>query len=117
MEFGHVELFVRDMEAARRFYVDLLGGEVLVEQGNGRYLWVEFGERELLLRVGDPGKPADSYNDAGVGLVLYTDSLAADVERLLGAGVTCEAMPDEPSCFSLQDPDGHWWQLVEPMHP
>ena len=117
MELGHVELFVRDMTAARRFYLDLLGGTVVTEQGDGRFLWVRLGERELLLRIGETATPADAYDTAGVGLVLYSDSLDADVQRLSEAGVTCAPMPNEPGCFTLQDPDGHWWQLVDPEHP
>jgi catechol 2,3-dioxygenase-like lactoylglutathione lyase family enzyme len=117
MELGHIELFVRDPDAARRFYVALLGGVVVAEQGDGRFLWVRIGERELLLREGNPGPATSSYDDAGVGLVLYSPVVDEDVARLTEAGVRCLPIDGEPGCFTLRDPDGHWWQIVDPSHP
>jgi catechol 2,3-dioxygenase-like lactoylglutathione lyase family enzyme len=116
MEPGHIELFVRDVAVSAAFYVDVLGFELVAEQGGGRFVWVGLGNREVLLRLGEPRPPAAAYERTDVGLVLYTDDVTADVERLRSAGVACEAMPGEPGCFTFCDPDGHWWQLVDPRH-
>jgi catechol 2,3-dioxygenase-like lactoylglutathione lyase family enzyme len=116
MELGHIELFVRDVAVAAGFYVDVLGFELVAEQADGRFVWVRLGDREVLLRLGESRPPAAAYDRTAVGLVLYTDDVAADVGRLRSAGVTCETMPGEPGCFTFRDPDGHWWQLVDPRH-
>jgi catechol 2,3-dioxygenase-like lactoylglutathione lyase family enzyme len=104
------------MDAARGFYVDVLGAAVVAEQGGGRFLWIRLADREILLRVGDPGPVAATYDGCGIGLVAYSSDLDVDVRRLQDAGVQCAPMPGERGCYSFQDPDGHWWQLVDPDH-
>jgi catechol 2,3-dioxygenase-like lactoylglutathione lyase family enzyme len=117
MELGHIELFARDVAASTAFYVDALGFELVAEQDGGRFVWVRLGEREVLLRPGEPPPPARDYDRTGVGLILYSDNIVDDVARLRQSGVSCDAMPGEPGCFTFHDPDGHWWQLVDPTHP
>ena len=52
---------------------------------------------------------ADDKNS--VNLVVYSDDVATDLGRLHAAGV---ATTERASCHHFQDPDGYWWQLVDP---
>ncbi|MCB9464288.1 MAG: VOC family protein [Candidatus Eisenbacteria bacterium] len=54
MRFGHVELFIQDIAAARVFYEQVLGAVLVSEQAEGRILWFELGGMEILLRPGRP---------------------------------------------------------------
>ena len=49
LKLGHLELFVRDPARSRDFYRDVLGFELLAEQGSD-YIWIKSGDREILLR-------------------------------------------------------------------
>ncbi len=111
LQLGHVELFAADTEAARDFYVDILGARLVSDQRP--YFWVAFGEREILLRPG-AGPRADTYGGAGTALVLYTDDLPAALARLAHAGLEPTAHDGCPECPVFQDPDGHWIQIVNP---
>jgi catechol 2,3-dioxygenase-like lactoylglutathione lyase family enzyme len=113
MQLGHIELFVGDALAARRFYTRVLGFELVMEQGEA-FTWLKSGGTELLLRPGNPESTPAGYTVAPVGFVLYTSDLSAELERLAELGVSCQAMPGEPDCYVFSDLDGHWFQLVNP---
>ena len=106
--FGHIELFARDPEASRCFYVDALGARLVADQG--RTQWVEIGGAVILLRPGAPEVPAD-YRRAAEGLVLYCADAAQLEARLQQAGVET-GRADQDDCVTFQDLDGHWWQAV-----
>ena len=113
MRAGHIEVFVRDVTVARAFYASVLGFEVFDVQGDGAFVWLRLGEREILLRPGAPPPPAARYRDAAVGFVLFTDDLTKTCRELEGRGlVFCG--DDGPDCPTFTDPDGHWFQLVDP---
>ena len=114
MKLGHIELFVRDVQESRRFYEDTLGCEVTSVQDEGRIVWVKLGETEILLRPG-PGAPtAARYQFAASGLTLYTEDLDATVERLENKGLAFAGLDGSDRCLTFQDPDGNWFQLVDP---
>ncbi|MBI3158655.1 MAG: VOC family protein [Chloroflexi bacterium] len=113
MRIGHLEIFVRDPAAARRFYEEGLGFEFTAEQG-ADFVWLKSGGLEVLLRRGQPPTAPDNYHASAAALVLYSDDLAAAQERLAAAGVPVEPMENEPDCVVFQDPDGNWLQLVNP---
>ena len=114
MKLGHIELFVQDPEESRQFYEDTLGFEVTSVQAEGRVVWVKLGETEILLRPG-PGAPAAAqYQSAAAGLTLYTDDLDATVERLESKGLALAGLDGSDRCLTFQDPDGNWFQLVDP---
>jgi catechol 2,3-dioxygenase-like lactoylglutathione lyase family enzyme len=112
VNIGHIEIFTRHMARARAFYENALGGELVSDQG--QFVWLRLGSVEALLRPGNPPKPAASYAQSGTAIVLYTDALAAAVGQLEAHGVTLHPMDGEPGCFTFQDPDGNWFQLVNP---
>jgi catechol 2,3-dioxygenase-like lactoylglutathione lyase family enzyme len=117
MHIGHIELFVSDPLASRDFYVTKLGFEVVAEQGPEgqapRFVWLKLGESgpEILLR---PGKPLSqpSYQQAQAGIVLYTSDEPATMKELSARGLVINGEDTGCPCFS--DPDGHWWQIVNP---
>jgi catechol 2,3-dioxygenase-like lactoylglutathione lyase family enzyme len=115
MRFGHLELFVRDPAVARAFYEEALGLSVVGVQGGGDFVWLRLDEREVLLRKGEPPPAPSSYRAATLGIVLYTDDLPGTRRLLAERGVEFLG-EDEPGCLVFRDPDGHWFQLVDPSH-
>jgi catechol 2,3-dioxygenase-like lactoylglutathione lyase family enzyme len=113
MRVGHIELFVSDPLASKTFYEDVLGGEVVAVQGD-RFVWMKFGEVELLLRPGSPGPEAAAYGEGRAGVVLYTDDLAARVAELKARGLAFRGTDGSDDCLTFTDPDGHWFMLVDP---
>ena len=99
MKLGHIELETADPLASMRFYVDVLGYELVANQGD-RFIWVAKDGVEFLLRPkGDYELPC---------LVYYSDDPEADAQRL-GLPVECKG-----SCFHLTDADGTSMQIVNP---
>lgn len=118
MRIGHTELFVADPLASRDFYVGVLGFELVAEQGPAegppRYVWLSCGDREILLRPAGarPADPPASYQQARSAIVIYTDALEETTQRLRAQGLVINGEDTGCPCFS--DPDGHWWQIVNP---
>ena len=113
MKIGHLELFVANPLASLPFYRDVLGFEVVTVQA-GSFVWLKLGEQELLLRPGRPFSSPPAYADSRVGIVLYTNNLLETVETLRQRGLAITCMPNEESCYNFTDPDGNWFQLVDP---
>lgn len=111
LRLGHVELFSQDTRRARDFYRDVLGAEVVTEQPGG-FRWLELGGVEILLRPGAPSASAMRYRDADQGLVLYCDDVPAVLQVLEDRGLAVSG--DDDGCPTFADPDGHWFQLVDP---
>ena len=111
MKLGHIELFVRDPLQAKQFYEDVLGCAVTAVQGQ-QFVWLLLGETEILLRPGTPQQSAKSYEETAVALVLYTDNLPQTLTRLQNHNLTCHPMDGD--CYTFTDPDGNWFQLVNP---
>ena len=108
MKLGHVELPVRDPLRALAFYRDVLGFQLEVNQVD-RFIWMTSGDVTLLLR---PGAEEDPPGDlARANLVLYSDDLTADVERVRASGVE---LSERSNCFHFRDTEGNWLQLVDP---
>ena len=91
-----------------RHYVDVLGFELVANQGD-RFIWVKCGGVEVLLKPGAGHEPR-AFDDAPC-IVLYTEELEARHAAFVSRGVT---MRTEGNCHHFQDPDGHWYQLVDP---
>jgi uncharacterized glyoxalase superfamily protein PhnB len=106
-------LTVRDAEAARRFYADLLGGTVSFtfpgDDGRPVYLGVDVGSSHVGLGV-DPDAQAWP-SPRPVSLWIYTDDCDALTERLREAGVTVAAEPADQvwgeRIARVLDPDGN----------
>ena len=102
MKFGHIELEASDPLASMRHYVDVLGYNLVANQGD-KFVWLEKGGAEYLLRPpGDYPLPCFVY---------YTDDPATEAQRLRAAGVDVE---EKGTCFHYSDADGHSFQIVNP---
>jgi len=113
MKVGHVELLVRDPLASRRFYEEVLGFRVEAVQAE-TFVWLDAGGTEILLRPGGGAADASSYDRAASALVLYTDDLPAERRRLESRGLEFRGTDGSDDCMTFTDPDGNWFQLVDP---
>jgi len=106
---GHVSLFVRDLEATRRFYRDLLG---LTETGtgkDGRIVFFSAGVRHHdlsceLARADGPG-PQPKGVPGLYHIAFAVGDLAAARRAVEAAGLT--PFGEYARGFCVRDPDGH----------
>ena len=89
VRFGHIEVFVTDPARSKRFYRDVLGFEVTATQGD-RFVWLQKGDVEILLRAGRPPQPASRYEGASSSVRFWhvEGSVHAAGSRTLGAALT-----------------------------
>ena len=114
MTVSHVQLVsipVTDQDRARDFYVDVLGLTLLEDASMGPSMrWVRVAPRgaqtSMTLVTWFDSMPAGSLR----GLVLETDDLEGDAERLRANGVAIEGGVQEAPWgryVQLTDPDGN----------
>jgi catechol 2,3-dioxygenase-like lactoylglutathione lyase family enzyme len=115
MQIGHLELFVKEPLKSMEFYRDVLGCEVVAVQRD-TFVWLSRGPIELLLRPGNGPSPAEQYNRTSTGIVLYTDDLQKTAAELTERGLQFNGTDGSDECLTFTDPDGHWFQLVNPNH-
>lgn len=109
---GHIELFVDNVDVSKAFYTNVLLMPIIQDQGE--FVWLEFGKIELLLRKGSV-HDSDSYNSSTHALILYTDNLVESKNFLESKGVRFLGTDDNnPKCLTFKDPNGLWFQLVNP---
>lgn len=113
MEPGHLEILAEDPNRTQKFYCDVLGFELTTIQG-GQFIWLKKGQMEILIRPGQKQDTASRYEDAAVGFVIYTDDIEESLKQLRGKGVEIRGMVDSNKCYSFTDPNGNWFQLVDP---
>jgi catechol 2,3-dioxygenase-like lactoylglutathione lyase family enzyme len=114
MSITKVQLFsipVTDQDRARDFYTGVLGMELVREMPMGPSMrWVQVrpkgADTSITLVTWFSSMPAGSLT----GLVLETDDLDAEIDRLKGLGVE----PEEPArqqawgrSVTIRDPDGN----------
>jgi len=114
MRIGHIELFVRDPIKSKAFYSNVLGFTVVDVQGE-EFVWLQNGTTEILLRPGVPPSPVAEYAEAPAGIVLYTDNLPETKRQLEAKGLEFRGTDGSAKCQTFTDPDGHWFQLVNPQ--
>ncbi|HVZ41206.1 MAG TPA: VOC family protein [Candidatus Kapabacteria bacterium] len=112
MKVGHLELFVSEPHRSRFFY-ESLGFELLEIQGD--CIWLKLADAEILLRPGRLAPSGRDYREATVGIVLYTEDLPGALHALEKRGLV-PVGNDGPNCPTFTDPDGHWFQLVDPRN-
>lgn len=114
MKIGHIELFVRDPGISKKFYTETLGFKLVEEQGNGNFVWVSSGEIIILLRPGKSTDKATAYDSSASGIVIYTENLDETRKVLISRGLKFGGTDGSDRCLTFTDPDGHWFQLVNP---
>ena len=114
MKYGHTEIFVRDPLAAKAFYTDVLGFELDVVQQE-KFVWLRSDGATFLLRPSqDRRTAATAYQTADTAIVLYTDDLDTTKSLLESRGLVFAGTDGSPRCLTFTDPDGNWFQLVNP---
>jgi catechol 2,3-dioxygenase len=114
---GHVSLFVRDLEATRRFYRDLLG---LAETGtgkDGRIVFFSAGVRHHDLSCEVARAPGPGPQPKGVPGLYHVafevgdtpDELAAARSHVVAHGL--DVFGEYARGFCVRDPDGHEVEL------
>ena len=102
---------VRDLDAGRAFYRDVLGFEEMFVDFDDEWSRLEHGGMEIALAVGDP---AESSGVAHVDVV----DVKADAERLREAGVEVGVVFElhgQIRLVDVFDPDGNRIQLAQSL--
>ncbi|HAX48948.1 MAG TPA: VOC family protein [Ignavibacteria bacterium] len=113
IKFGHIEIFVKDPIASKDFYINVLGFELETIQAE-KFIWLKHAESLILLRPGKENEPSPNYQSARTGFVLYTNDLDKTGAELLNRGLMFKGTDGSDRCLTFQDPDGNWFQLVNP---
>lgn len=114
---GHVNVVCADLDAACRFYRELLGLDAIARAPGGRRdgAWFQLGAQELHLSL-EPG--ADLAGSEG-HFALLVSSLAELTDRFARAGwpvVPGRQVPGMERCF-VRDPSGNLIELQELARP
>jgi catechol 2,3-dioxygenase-like lactoylglutathione lyase family enzyme len=116
----HVTIVVRDLDATRRFYVDILGmQEVERPAFSFRGQWFQAGATQihtiLEFEGSGPAGSGSGNNSRGHHFAFVVEDAAAWVARLAGFGVAPisppRTRPDGAVQVFVQDPDGHLVEL------
>ena len=102
-----------DQEAAKKFYVEQVGFNVITESNFGNQKWIQLGlpgsETSITLVNWFPNMPAGCLQ----GILIKTDDIERDVKTLQEKGVAMgkiEAM-QWGKFAGFKDPDGNGWSL------
>ncbi|MCU0490073.1 MAG: VOC family protein [Chloroflexaceae bacterium] len=109
IRLGNINLFVQDIERARRFYVEALG---LVEdsarsQPPGFYLLLAGGCTLTLQDASAPGAFAGSAESIEIGFAVDDVAAARQQVAAWGASVSDVQQMGWGGGFDARDPDGH----------
>lgn len=117
--YSHVAISVTDVDAARRFYIDLLGFEDLPRPDFGfPGAWLQVGTLQLHLGQVDEMKPSAGFPH--FALHVPTDAFDTTVESLRAAGVQFLGEPSSRVDFGttvwaafITDPAGNVIELTD----
>lgn len=115
IRFGHTEIFAEDPLRSKEFYENILGFE-LVEVQSEKFVWLKSGNNLFLLRPGKNDLQVRKYKNSNSGFVLYTENLEQSKNDLISRGLEFKGTDGSDSCLTFTDPDGNWFQLVDPAH-
>jgi catechol 2,3-dioxygenase-like lactoylglutathione lyase family enzyme len=102
---SHLFVHVVALERSRRFYVDLLGLEILAEEPG----YLRLGGRDGF-EMGVEERPAGDVGATGIEIVVRVPDVDAAATRLRAAGVPVTAPADQAWGVRhawLHDPDGY----------
>jgi catechol 2,3-dioxygenase len=117
VELGHVSLFVRDLDATRHFYRDILGLEETGTGKQGRIVFFSAGVRHHDLSCEVARTEGSGLPPKGApGLYHIAFSVGRSIAELARARRWVEAhdlapFGDAEESFSVRDPDGNQIEL------
>ena len=117
LELDHVSLFVRDLDATRHFYGDILGLRETGTGKNGRIVFFSAGHRHHDVSCELARAPGPGPQPKGVpGLYHFAFTVGAGAEALADARRWVEShgltpFGETPTSISVRDPDGHEVEL------
>jgi catechol 2,3-dioxygenase-like lactoylglutathione lyase family enzyme len=98
---------------SKDFYEKVLGFEVEEIQG-GKFVWLNKNGNKYLLRLGQKYNNSSEYQNTNIATVLYCEDLDQTVEELKNRGLKFKGTDGSERCLTFSDPDGNWYQLVNP---
>ncbi len=112
-EIGHAVLNVRDPEVSARWYVDIMGMEIVAEAPAFPAIFLSFGRRDHDLAL-FKSEPAGEHGGRQLNhLAFELDGTLRDLQdfrqRLVAHGVTITGTVDHGISYGIYflDPDGH----------
>ena len=103
----HFELHVRDLDAAKTFYVDRLGLPILQETGSMNLLALRVGKSRMSIF----GNRTDPSGAGPSQIILAVEDIEQAVAELEGSGVVVSGPPVTAGTFlkfvTALDPDGN----------
>jgi len=114
-----ISIPVKDQQAARSFYTNLLGCKVLIDMpfgSDGVTRWIQLQlpgvETALTLVTWFPQMPPGSAQ----GIVLATEDMAKTHAELKRRGLAISDIAHQPYGLeaTFSDPDGNGWVLLQP---
>jgi catechol 2,3-dioxygenase-like lactoylglutathione lyase family enzyme len=116
-------LYVDDLEAAERFYCDVLGMEFISRQ-EGRHVFLRCGQQMVLLfdprQSADPSSTLPTHGTQGPGHIAFAadeDQMADWKRQLEVQGVSIEKImtwPGGATSFYFRDPAGNSLEIASP---
>jgi catechol 2,3-dioxygenase len=119
-KLGHVVLTVRDLERSERFYVDVLGFDVVARMDAPPTVFFSLGDNHHDFAISGLGPDATvpEPNSPGLAHVAFkvgdsTEDLRDAKEHLDGLGIEIVMTADHTVSESVYvtDPDGNWVEL------
>lgn len=109
----HAVLWVSNLEASKKFYIDLLGMTIAHESPHGAFLWC--GKQEVILFQTKDGAPVQGGAEIQHMAFRLEDGSYEDVKATLESwGCKVEGRPGDDRCLYFDDPDGHRLQVLTP---
>ena len=113
MKFGHIEIFVKNPLKSKEFYNNVLGFSTIDVQ-HDKFVWLSLNDLTILLRPGENKLHTGIYKDTNSAIVLYTNNLEKTRDKLVERGLSFAGTDGSENCLTFTDPDGNWFQLVNP---
>lgn len=115
IRFGHTEIFVKDPLRSKDFYEKILGFE-FIEVQSEKFVWLKLRDNLFLLRPGKNDLKVSEYRNSNTGMVIYTDDIDKARKEFISRGLEFKGTDGSDQCLTFTDPDGNWFQLVNPVH-
>jgi catechol 2,3-dioxygenase-like lactoylglutathione lyase family enzyme len=113
MKLGHIEIFVTDSAKSKMFYNEVLGFET-IEVQHEKFVWLKLNDNVILLRPGKNELHVNEYKNTNSAIVFYTNDLNKTKQKLISKGLVFSGTDGSDRCLTFTDPDGNWFQLVNP---